>query len=460
MASNKYEIDMCKGPILPKVLQFALPLMLSTLLQLMFNAVDMIVVGRFTGSEALAAVGATGSLLYMMVCLFIGLATGTNILVARYYGAQDVKDTTETVHTSVMLSLIFGVCMAFIGFFAAPYLLTLMGTPENVLEQAALYTRIYFIGMPVNILYNFGSAIMRAVGDTKRPLYFLVVAGVTNVVLNLISVIIFKMGVAGVAIATVVSQTVSAILVVLCLIRSDSIYRLYPKKLRVHKDKFFQILQIGLPAGLQSVIFSFSSVLIQSSLNTFGAAAIAGSTASANVEAMTCDTFANSVYQANLSFVSQNAGAKKYGRLNRIAWICAVLSVIGSIVLGILTVVLGETLISFYTSDPAVIELGLRRMRIMMYTRFLLSMMDCMAANLRGLGYSLLPTIVSITGVCGLRLVWLFTVFAAFPTLEVLFMSYPITWALTAAGNLICFLVIRRKLPKHDAVPETPENLA
>lgn len=450
MAKRSYEVDMCSGPVLGKVLLFAFPLMLSTLLQLMFNAVDMVVVGRFTGSDALAAVGATGSVTNLIVGLFLNMSVGTNVLVARYYGAHDVKNVSETVHTSVAISLIFGVFLAAAGFFIAPFMLRLMGTPDNVLDQAVLYIRIYFLGMPVNILYNFGSAVMRAVGDTKRPLYFLIVAGLTNVVLNLIMVIVFRMGVAGVAIATIISQAVSALLVTLCLMRSHNIYQLHLNKLRVHMDKFLEILKIGLPAGLQSVIFNISNVLIQSSINSFGSVAIAGNTASSNIEGMTITTFSGSIYQANISFTSQNVGAKKFGRLDRITAVCASLSIFGSLVLGLLTYAFGEPLLGIYSTDPAVIEFGLRRMAIMASTHFLASIMDCMVGSLRGIGYSLQPMIISIIGVCGFRIVWLYTVFAVVRTPEVLYMSYPISWGITALIHTGCFIFLRRKLPKAD----------
>jgi len=450
VAKRSYEIDMCNGPIFSKVMLFAFPLMLSTLLQLLFNAVDMVVVGRFTGSDALAAVGATGSLSNLLVCVFTGLSVGTNVLVARYYGAHDVKNVSEAVHTSIAISLIFGVFLAVAGFFIAPAMLKLMETPAEVLDQAVLYIRIYFLGMPVNILYNFGSAVMRAVGDTKRPLYFLTIAGVTNVVLNLIMVIVFRMGVAGVAIATVVSQAVSAVLVVFCLARTDSIYKFYLRNLKVHMDKFIEILKIGLPAGLQSAMFSISNVLIQSSINSFGAAAIAGNVASSNIEGMTISTFASAVYQANISFTSQNIGAKKYGRLNRVTWTCMTMGAVGSLLLGIVTFLLGEPLLGIYSTDPEVIDFGMRRMMIMALTHFLAALMDCMVGSLRGIGYSIQPMIVSVVGVCGVRVLWIFTVFAAFRTPEILYMSYPITWGLTGLVHLGFYIFLRRKLPKED----------
>ena len=450
MAKRNYEIDMCSGPVLSKVLIFAFPLMLSTLLQLLFNAVDMIVVGRFSGSGALAAVGATGSLINFLVCIFIGISVGTNVLVARYYGAHDIKNLSEAVHTSVAISLIFGVFLAVLGLFVAPWLLVVMGTPADVLDQAVLYVRIYFVGMPVNILYNFGSAIMRAVGDTKRPLYFLTAAGVTNVVLNLIMVIVFHMGVAGVAVATVVSQALSAVLVLLCLMRSESIYRVSLKQVRVHTDKFLEILRIGLPAGLQSAMFSISNVLIQSSINSFGSAAVAGNVASSNIEGMAITTFSGAIYQADISFTSQNVGAKKYGRLNRITVTCLTLGIVGSFVLGIITLMLGRPLLSIYSTDAEVIGFGMRRMAIMALTYFLAALMDCTVGSLRGIGYSIQPMIVSVIGVCGVRVLWIFTVFAAFRTPEVLYMSYPITWGLTGLVHLGFFIFLRRKLPKED----------
>lgn len=450
MAKRSYEIDMCNGPILSRVLIFAFPLMISTLLQLLFNAVDMIVVGRFSGSDALAAVGATGSLINFLVCIFMGVSVGTNVLVARYYGAHDIKNLSETVHTSVAISLIFGVFLAFLGLFVAPWMLVMMGTPSDVLDQAILYTRIYFVGMPVNILYNFGSAIMRAVGDTKRPLYFLTAAGVTNVVLNLIMVIVFHMGVAGVAIATVVSQALSAVLVLVCLMRSDSSYRVSLNLIRVHKDKFFEILRIGLPAGLQSAMFSISNVLIQSSINSFGSAAIAGNVASSNIEGMTITTFTGAIYQANISFTSQNVGARKFGRLNKITVNCLAIGIIGSFLLGIMTLMLGKPLLGLYSSDAEVISFGMRRMTIMALTHFLAMLMDCMVGSLRGIGYSIQPMIVSVVGVCGIRMVWIFTVFASFRTPEILYMSYPITWGLTGLVHLGFYIFLRRKLPKED----------
>lgn len=454
MAKKSYEIDMCNGPLLGKILRFSIPLMLSGVLQLLFNAADIIVVGRFTGSDALAAVGSTGALINLLINVFIGLSIGTNVLVARYYGARDAQGLSETVHTSVLLSFICGIIMIFVGILLAEPLLSLMGTPDNVLSQAALYMRIYFTGMPVIMLYNFGSAILRALGDTRRPLYFLVIAGAVNVVLNLFFVIVFHMGVAGVALATVISQVISAGLILNCLIQSDSIYRLHLKKLHIHKDKLIGIAKIGLPAGMQGAVFSISNVLIQSSINSFGSIAMAGNTAAGNIEGFVY-TSMNAIYQANLSFTSQNIGAEKYSRITKIMLLCVGIVTTVGIVLGMGATLLGKPLLSIYSSDPEVIQYGLNRMQIVCALYFLCGIMDTMVGSMRGMGYSILPMIVSLTGACGLRILWIFTVFAADRTLFVLYLSYPISWALTAAVHLICFFLARRKLPRHDVQQES-----
>lgn len=456
MAKKNYEIDMCHGPLLGKILQFALPLMLSGILQLLFNAADIVVVGRFTGKEALAAVGSTGSLINLLVNVFVGLSIGTNVLVARYIGAQDVKNVSQTVHTAILTSMVSGVVLIFVGFFLAEPLLTLMGTPDDVLSQATLYMRIYFVGMPAFMLYNFGAAILRAFGDTQRPLFFLLIAGVVNVIFNLIFVIVFHMGVAGVAIATVISQVISSILVLLCLLRADGMYKVYWKHLRIHKDKLLEMIRVGLPAGLQGAVFSISNVLIQSSINSFGSVVMAGSTAASNIEGFVY-TSMNAVYQANLSFTSQNVGAKKFSRINRITFLCiGVVSVIG-LVLGVGATLFGNSLLHIYNSDPQVIAYGLERMRMVCMPYFLCGIMDTMVGSMRGLGYSILPMIVSLAGACGLRVLWIFTVFAADPSLDTLFLSYPVSWGITAAVHLICFVIARRKFPKTDG-PEPLGN--
>lgn len=444
---RSYEIDMCNGPIFGKIVAFAVPLILSGILQLLFNAADIIVVGRFAGSESLAAVGSTTSLINLLINVFIGLSIGANVLVAQFYGAQRRKDLEETVHTAMLLAALGGVFLIVLGVLLANPLLELMGTPEDVLPLAALYMKIYFVGMPVTLLYNFGSAILRAVGDTRRPLYFLLTAGIINVVLNLIFVIMLSMGVAGVALATVISQCVSAVLIIQCLVRSDAPYRLRRDRLKITPQKLGQIAKIGLPAGLQGAIFSISNVLIQSSVNSFGSVAMAGSTASANIEGFVY-TSMNAVYQTALSFTSQNFGAKKFDRITKILFYCLGLVTAVGLVLGGSAVLFGRQLLGIYSSKPEVIEYGMSRLRLICGPYFLCGIMDTMVGGLRGIGCSVVPMLVSLTGACAFRVVWIFTVFAMNRTLQTLYLSYPVSWAITFSAHVICYILIRRKMAK------------
>lgn len=446
-AGRTYEIDMCSGPLFSKIVLFAIPLMASGVLQLLFNAADMIVVGRFAGSESLAAVGATSSLVNLIVNVFIGLSVGANVLVAQYYGAQKKRDLEETVHTSMLVALLGGCILIVIGEILAPPLLRLMGTPDDVLPLSVLYLRIFFVGMPVNLGYNFGSAILRAVGDTRRPLYFLLTAGIINVVLNLFFVIVFHMGVAGVAVATVISQAVSAVLIVQCLIRSDADYRLDVKKLRINSHKMGMIIKIGLPAGLQGTVFSISNVLIQSSVNSFGSVAMAGNTAAQNIEGFVY-TAMNAVYQTALSFTSQNYGARNFKRITRIQVYCIGLVVFIGIVLGWGAVLAGSQLLGIYSSDAEVIQYGLNRLKIIAVTYFVCGMMDVMVGGLRGLGASIVPMIVSLLGACAFRVVWIFTIFQASRTLQTLYLSYPVSWTITLMAHVVTYVLIRNHLQK------------
>lgn len=447
--SKSYEIDMCNGPILKKVLVFSIPLMLSGILQLLFNAADIIVVGRFAGSQSLAAVGSTTALINLLINIFIGLSIGVNVMVARYYGARLDKDISETVHTAVAISLLSGLFLVVLGFFSSRALLELMGTPDDVIDKAVLYMQIYFAGMPVIMAYNFGSAILRAIGDTKRPLYFLLLSGIVNILLNLFFVIRLNMDVAGVALATVLSQCISTFLVLRCLIKIDGPLKLNLLKLRVDKRKLLQIVKIGLPAGMQGAIFAISNVLIQSSVNSFGSVAMAGNTASANIEGFVY-TAMNAIYQTNLSFTSQNIGAKRYSRVRRILFICLGTVTVVGVILGMGAIMGGSGLLGIYSSDPEVIRYGMLRMSIICSSYFLCGLMDTLVGSLRGMGYSVLPMIVSLTGACGLRVVWVFTVFAYFHSLTALYISYPVSWAITAAAHLFCFYRIQKKLPKKD----------
>lgn len=441
---GSFEIDMTNGPLTKKIIKFAIPLALSGVLQLLFNAADMVVAGRFAGSQALAAVGSTGALIQLIINLFIGLSIGVNVLVARYYGAGEREHLQETVHTAILTSLVSGAALIFIGVGLARPLLEMMSTPADVIDQSILYMRIYFIGMPVMMLYNFGSAILRAVGDTRRPLYFLSIAGVVNVVLNLIFVIFFKMGVAGVATATVISQCISAGLVLLCLVRSDTVYRVDLKQLRIVKNKLWQMTKIGIPAGVQGAMFSISNVLIQSTINSFGSVAMAGSTAAGNIEGFVF-TMEDSLTQASLSFTGQNFGAKKYDRVNKVLRSCLLLVTVVGLVMGCSAYLLGRPLLSLYTSDAQVMEYGLRKMLVMCVPHFTCGVMNVFVGCMRGLGSSITPMAVSVLGVCVLRVVWIYTIFALFPSWEMLFISYPVTWIATALIEMVCFLFIKKR---------------
>ena len=445
MKTQKYELDMCHGPLLGKILIFAIPLMLSGILQLLFNAADMIVVGHANGPTSLAAVGATSSLINLLINLFMGLSVGANVLVAHFFAAGQEKDCKETVHTAILVSMISGIFLAVVGFILARPLLNLMGTPIDVIDKSVLYMRIFFLGMPVMLLYNFGSAILRAIGDTKRPLLFLSLSGVLNVLLNLIFVIVFDMDVAGVALATVISQGLSALLIVRCLMKTEGYCKLNLKDLAIDKDKLLKMIRIGLPAGLQGSIFSISNVLIQSSINSFGSVAMAGNTACSNLEGFVYNAM-NAIYQTALTFTSQNLGGKQYKRIKKVIVLNVVLVTLVGVVMGFFVILFGEPLLGLYTSEQEAIGYGLIRMKIIFSTYFLCGIMDVLVGCLRGLGRSILPMIVSLLGACGLRVVWIFTIFKAYPALETIYISYPISWTLTASVHLICLLCIMHKL--------------
>ncbi|MBD5158405.1 MAG: MATE family efflux transporter [Butyrivibrio sp.] len=440
---KRYEIDMCNGPILKKMLLFAFPLMLSSMLQLLFNAADIIVVGSYCGDNSLAAVGSNSALINLLTNVFIGLSIGANVLMAKFYGAGHSKSMDETLHSAMLLSLVSGIILTVIGEIFARQLLILMRTPPAILDLATVYLRIYFIGMPAMMIYNFGSAIMRAVGDTQRPLYFLLAAGVINVALNLLLVICFKMDVAGVAIATVMSQTVSAALVVICMMRDKGAIHFEPKRMRLKKDKVLGIIRVGLPAGFQGSIFSLSNVFIQSSINTFGEVVVAGNSAAANIEGFVYMGM-NAFHHATLSFTGQNMGAGRYDRIKRVLFTgLACVSVTG-LALGWLAVLFGKPLLGIYTDNPAAIEAGMVRLLMICGPYLLCGVMDVMVGSIRGMGYAILPMSISLVGACGLRLVWLATVYQIprFHTTQVIYMSYPVTWAITFLADVICFIII------------------
>ena len=443
--NGKHEIDMTEGPLLPKILAFSGPLILSGLLQLLYNAADVIVVGNFgNGHTALAAVSSTGSLINLLVNLFMGLSVGASVVIARHYGARDIIAMRRAEHTAMTLALFMGIAVGLFGFFMARPLLQLMGSPDDVIDGATLYVQIYFLGMPANMLYNFGAATLRAVGDTKRPMYYLMISGLVNVVLNLVLVIVFRMDVAGVAIATVASQVISMVLVLVCLLRTRGVIQLNLKECRIDGRSTLDIIRIGLPAGLQGCLFSISNVLIQSSVNSFGSTVVAGNGVASNIEGFVY-TAMNAQHQAAMTFASQNYGAGKVDRVKKTVWVClGTVTVIG-LSMGLLFLLMGAQLMGLYNSDPAVIAAGLRRMEIILPTYFLCGMMDVMVGQLRGIGYSIMPMIVSLTGACLLRIIWILTIFAANPTQTVLYISYPVSWFATFAAHMACYLTIGMK---------------
>jgi len=456
---KSYEIDMCSGAILPKLLQFTIPLMCSGMLQLLFNAADVIVVGRFAGDNSLAAVGSNSSLISLLTNLFIGLSIGANILAARFYGAGEEKGMQQTVHTSIFMSLVSGVFLAVVGVLGARTVLVWMQSPPEVLDLAVLYLRIYFLGMPANMLYNFGAALLRAAGDTRRPLYYLSAAGIINVILNLFFVIICRLDVAGVAIATVISETVSAVLVLRCMMREQGFVHLDLRRLRIWPVRLKQILQVGLPAGFQGILFALSNVVIQSSVNTFGNTIAAGSAAAANIENFVYVAM-NAFYQANISFTSQNVGAGKYERIRPILLRSQLCVILVGLLLGGLSTAFSPILLQLYSPSPAVIAAGQNRLLIICLPYFLCGMMDVMVGSLRGIGYSVMPMLVSLVGACCFRLVWIATIFQvpAFHTVETVYWSYPVSWTLTFLAHLFCYLWAMRRLRRHLAEDASAEK--
>lgn len=436
---------MCNGSVMDKLISFSLPLMLSGILQLMFNAVDIIIVGRFTGSQALAAVGSTTALINVFTNLFIGISLGSNVLAARFYASGKAKEMSETVHTSILFALISGIVMAIAGLLFSRLALELMGTPSDVISQSSLYMRIYFLGMPFFMLYNYGAAILRAIGDTKRPLFFLIISGLLNAGLNLFLVIVFHLGVAGVAIATIISQMVSCILVIRCLCRSEGIYQLHFSELTLKTAYLKQIFQVGIPAGIQSTVINFSNVLLQSSVNSFGSVAMAGYTAANNIFGFLY-VAVNSITQACMSFTSQNYGVGKYKRMDRILADCMILTVGISLVLGRGSYIFAPEILKIYTSSPEVIQCGTEILAYTTATYFLCGLMDLFPGPMRGMGYSAVPMILSIIGTVGTRIVWIFGLFPHHRTLSFLFISYPASWLLSIVMQVICLYFVRKRV--------------
>ena len=452
--TKQYEMDMCSGPILRKMLMFALPLMLSSILQLLFNAADIVVVGKFAGDNSLAAVGSNTALINLLTNLFIGLSIGANVVAARHYGAKAWDDLRRTVHTAMLLSMLSGALLLVLGVIGAEQMLIWMQTPEEVLPLATVYLRIYFLGMISTMVYNFGSALLRAVGDTKRPLYFLLCAGIINVILNLLFVIGFQMDVMGVAIATVISETVSELLVLRCLVKEKGGIHLELRAMRIDRKKMLQILRIGLPAGFQGVVFALSNVVIQSSVNIFGNIVVAGNSAAANLEGFVYMAM-NAFYQTTLSFVSQNYGAGEQKRINRIVLLGEACVIVTGTLLGNMVVFFGNDLLQIYSNNPEVIAAGMVRLHYISMIYALCGIMDVMVGALRGIGYSIMPMIVSIVGVCVLRLIWLATVFQIpeFHKIETVYLSYPVTWILTSLVYIVFFVWIRIRSARKKSAP-------
>ena len=449
---KRNEMDMTTGPLMQKLVAYAVPVVITGVLQLLFNAADVIVVGRFAGRTALAAVGSTTSLINLMVNLFMMTSIGVNVAVARYYGAHEPLEVSETVSTAMTMSVIIGLFVGIFGIVASRPMLVLMDSPPDVLDQAALYLRIYFIGIPAFMVYNFGAAVLRAVGDTQRPMRFLTIAGIINVILNLITVVGFKMGVAGVAIATAVSQYVSAAFVVMSLITTESCLHLEVKEMRIYKDKLGEILRIGVPAGLQSLLFSITNVMIQSSVNTFGSTIMAASSAAGNIDGFIY-TAMNAVTQTAMAFTGQNMGAKKYERISAILKRCVLLVILVSGALGALCGLFRHGLINIYANgDPEVIYWGAQRLLIVAMPYFIYGISDTIIGVMRGMGNSTMPMIISVFGICAFRIIWLYTAFAMEPTFEMLMLGYPASWIITLLGQLICYLLMKKRMiARYDA---------
>ncbi len=445
--ANRNEIDMTRGPLLGKIIKFAAPVVLTNVLQLLYNAADMAIVGQFDadGSGALAAVGATSSIIHLVTNIFMGLSLGTGVSVAQHKGAGEEEDVRQTVHTSILASVICGIIVCTIGMLVSTPMLRMMGTPESILDRSVLYIRIYFAGMPFMMLYNFGASIHRAVGDTKRPLYFLTFSGIINVCLNLVFVILFNMGVAGVALATVISQMISSVLMTTSLCHTEGCCKLHLNQLKIHWRKLGEIMRIGMPAGIQNSLFSISNVLIQSSINSFGEIVMAANTAAVSIEGFMNAAVAG-VADASTNFTGQNVGAGKYHRIRKVVTVCSIASVVISVGMGALILTFGRQLLSIYNSDPEVIDQGVYRLLINGGTYAIFALMQVFAGGLRGMGRSLEPMIISIVGVCGLRIVYIYTIFALFPQLNVLYLSYPSSWFCAMAANMICYFIVSRKL--------------
>ena len=444
--SKNYQLDMTKGSIFWVLLKFSIPLICSSILQLLFNAADVIVVGQFAGDESLAAVGATTAIINLLVNLFIGLSVGTTVIAANFFGSNRNEELSQTVHTAILISVIGGIILSIVGVVFSKQILQITKTPKEILDLATVYLKVYFAGILPTVVYNFGCALLRAKGDTKRPLYVLLFSGFINVILNLIFVIVFNMNVAGVALATVISQIIASIFIIKFLIDENSSFKLIFSKLKINLQIFIKIIKIGVPAGFQGIIFSLSNVIIQSAINSFGANVIAGNSAASNLEGFVYIAM-NSFAQGALTFVSQNLGAKKYDRIKKAVGVSLCCILVIGLILGNVIVLFGNNLLRLYSENPIVIDFGMNRLRLICSLFVLCGLMDVMGNIIRGLGHSFLPMIITLIGACGIRILWIKTIFevSKFHTCETIYISYPISWIATFIALFISFLFIIKK---------------
>lgn len=444
---KRYSLDMTNGPFLKKILIFSVPLMLTGLLQIAYNTADVIVVGRFVGKEALAAVGSTGSLVNLFLNVFLGLSMGSGVMVARHIGENDDKKIHECVHTAMLLSVICGIAVGILGFFASSTMLRLMNAPDDVIDLASLYLKIYFLGSPGLLAYNFGASIVRSTGDTKRPLYILTFSGLINVVLNLVLIIVFKLGVSGVAIATIVSQYVSAIIIILYLSKMPNACKLMLGKLRLEKSELKSILRLGFPAGIQSSLFSVSNVVIQSTVNSFGSVAMAGIAAGSNYDSYIY-TCTNAIAQTTMTFSSQNMGARKYSNIGKVYRYCLILTTVIGVGMGLFGCAFGNGIVGLFSDDPDVIAIGADRLLQIMPFYFFCSLMDVAASQIRGMGKSFEPMVVSLLGACGIRIFWIYFILPINRTLTFLYWAYPVSWAVTFFVQFAMYFILKRKMKR------------
>lgn len=440
--------DMTTGPFFKKIILFSIPLIFTGLLQLVYNTADTVIVGRFAGKQALAAVGSTGSLVALILNVFMGLAMGAGVVTAKYIGAGNMQKVKRCTHTAMLLSVVCGVAVGIIGFFVSGWMLQIMNVEAEILALSTLYLKIYFLGAPGMLIYNFGAAILRSHGDTQRPLYILFLSGIVNIVLNLILVIPVKLGVSGVAIATVVSQYISAALIVVCLLRTDSVIKIHLKELRIHKSELLEIVKIGVPAGIQNSMFSIANVIIQSSVNAFGENAMAGIAAGSNYDSYIY-TCTNAFAQTTMTFTSQNVGAEKYENVSKIYGRCLLLTCVVAGGLSCIGYVLRSQIVGIFSDVPEVIAIGAERMQLIMPFYITCSLQDVAAGQIRGLGRSTEPMLVSLIGTCGVRLLWIFVFLPMNRTLMNLFIAYPLSWAITFVAQAALYAVLKKKLMKN-----------